>query len=743
MTSQKQNEAPLMYAVDLGGERFVVDRVRGREGYSELRRFEVEFTIPWENPLDPEMVTGAEAMLVLRRKDDVRSITCVVSEMRRSAQPRRTTGVRIELILESRLAWLQFRQDQRVFRDRDVPTIVTEVCGGLGVNVERRLAQTYDVRPYTVQQAESDFAFVSRLLEDEGIHYFINDEDVLILGDSPSAYEPAPAALPTRQRTGLDMHEDAVYDLGYRGKLGTSKITLRDFDYERPSLNVMGEANVPFGPPNGAEWYQYPSSRTTPSGAQRKAQLVAEAFACASDRLVGRSLAGWMRPGHCVTLYDVPEGISGDPYAIAVVLHDYSRTQDGFSLRFEALSANRTVRPEPRTPIPRQPSPVTGFVTGPAGEDIHTDEWGRVKVHFPWDRLQPKDDTCSHWIPTLQDNTGRSSTIPRIGWEMLVSFVEGDPDRPVIMGRVYNGLDPHFAILPKSKTTTTLRSLTSPREQDAKKTGENRITFEDLAGEQRIYMHAQRDRTIDIVQDKTITTQHRDSRDIHGHEAMTVGADRKLTVGKDRAVDVNGSQSTTIGANRKMNLEKNHSHSVTKNRRVTIGSSFMRRIGTSDTSTTQKNHTEKIGALDLEMSVKTNTLSADLISLSMVGGGLIQVAKDAYSQTAGKIRAEIVGGVLFTKAKKLISTGIGKSRKTVVGGVMTVNAGEDVLLTGQEEFTMASGTGLLEGTEKATLKVQETKIVLEKGLITFDAKKIVITTQADNTLAADKSKQNE
>lgn len=735
-------QSPLLYWIEIGGERYQVDRVRGREGYSEVRRFEVAFTIPWQDPLDPEAVTGGDATLVLRRDDDVRTVALVVSEARRFAAPTTVTGVRIELVLEARLGWLHHRHDQRIFRDKDVPTIVTEVCAGLGIKVEQRLSSSYAVRPYTVQEAESDLAFASRLLEDEGIHYILGDDDSLVLGDSPAAYDPAPKVLPARQRTGLDHHQDSVHDLGYRGSLGAGKVTVRDFDFEHPSVDVLGQAKVPLDNGEGPEWYQYPSARTTVGAAQRKAKLLAEAFACSRDRLAGKSFAGWLRPGIEVTLFDVPDGIDPDPYVIAVVTHDYARGGAGFAVGFEALSATRTMRPEPNTPIPRAKGPITGFVTGPAGEDIHTDTWGRVKVHFPWDRLQPKDDTCSDWIPTLQDNTGRSSAIPRIGWEMLVSFLEGDPDRPVILGRVYNGLDPHFVLLPVNKSHTSLRSLTSPRSKSGG-TGENRITFEDAAGIQRIYMHAERDRTVNVANDKSIVTLNTDSRVVHGNEAITVGSNRKITVGLDRSVDVAKSQSVAIGANRNIQVGKNNGETVAANRTVTIGGSYFRRIGTVDTVNVEKNQTETIGGVVLEASVKTNTLSADLASLTMVGGAMIHVAKDAYSQNAGHVRLEVAGGLLFTKAKKLVSTGVGKTRKTLIGGALSVTAGEDVMLTGQEKLSIAAASGLFSGSVKALLKVQDTKIVMEKGLIELDTKKIVITTSADNTLAAAKSKQNE
>jgi len=735
-------DKPLHYVLSIGGDTYMADRVRGREAYSEPRRFEVELTIPSGDTLDPELVTGGEASLILRRRNDERTITFVVSEVRRLAvREEDATGSRVSLVLESRLAWLRHRKDQRVFRDKDVPTIVAEVCAGLGVKIERRLADSYAVRPYTVQHAESDFNFVSRLLEDEGIFYVVGDDDTVIIGDSPNAYEGA-APLPTRQRTGLDRNEDAVFDLGFRGTLGAGSVTVRDFDFERPSLDVVATSPVPFAIPGGPEWYQYPSARTTPSGAEKKARLLAEAFACSRDRLVGRTLAASLRPGHSVLLVETPDGIETREYAIAVVTHDFSRTKAGFSNAFEALAADRTLRPEPQTPIPRASAPITGYVAGPAGEDIYTDKWGRSKIHFPWDRLQPKDDNCSDWVPTLQDNTGRSSSLPRIGWEMLVHFLEGDPDRPIVMGRVYNALDPNLAVLPEMKTNTSIRSLTSPRSTKGA-TGENRITFEDKAGIQAIFMQAERDRTVVVANDKSVTTQNTDGRVVHGNEAITVGAERKITVGANRSSDVTDNHVSTIGANRSIDVGKNNAEGVTNNRTVTIGGSYIRRIGTSDTVNTEINHSEKIGALVLEASVKDNSLSADLLSLTMVGGAMVQVAKDAYSQNAGKVRAEAVGGLLFTKAKKLVATGVGKSRKTFVGGAYKVKAGEDVLVTGQAELAVSALSAALEGSVKATLKVQDSTLLLEKGLLSFDTKKIVITTQDHNTLAAVDSKQND
>jgi type VI secretion system secreted protein VgrG len=736
--------APLQYVLELGDERLAVDVARGTEEISQARHLEVELSVPWRHAFDPEAACGQPAVLVLMRNDDVRRIRLVVSEARRAAaSPKDPNGVRIALRLEARLSWLRHRVDFRVFRDRDVPTIVSEVLGGLGVPVERRLRETYAVRPYTVQCRESDHDFAKRLLEDEGIFFFISDDDVVVLGDAPTSYDDAPAPLPWRQRTGLDQQSDAVFDLGARGHLGPGSVTSRDFDFERPSLDVTHTASVPLGASTPAsELYDYPSGRTTPGGAATKAQKQAEAFACSRDQVQGRSFAGHLRPGLVVSPDAAPAGLHPGPWVLVEVRHDFRRTESGFSVGFCAIDAAKVARPEPRTPVPRWTSPMTGFVTGPPGEDIHTDAWGRTKIHFPWDRLQPKDDTCSDWIPTLQDNTGRSSTIPRIGWEMLVHFIEGDPDRPIIMGRVYNGEDPPFASLPGSKTTTTIRSLTSPREGDR---SDNRLTFEDLVDAEAIFLHAERDHTVQIDQDKTILTGSTDGRAVHGHEVVAIGKNRDTKVAEDATLDVKRDMEVAIGAQRTTTIGEESAANVGGNRTTTIGGSHLRRLGSSDTVTARKGLLETIGALVLEASVRDNTVVADQVSVAMVGGAMLNLAKETVSQTTGKLRSETIGGLLFTKAKKLLMTRVEGSRVATIGSSLSVDAGEDALLTGQSELVVAMGSGTLKASKSAVLKVQNTKIELdpEKSLLTFDSPVIAIRTDDRTALAALRSKQND
>src|SRR5262249_12349836 len=191
-------------------------------------------------------------------------------------------------------------------------------------------------------------------------------------------------------------------------------------------------------------------------------------------QLVGTTSSARFAPGRTFTLEGSPGDTDGE-LVITSVEHAFHVERGGYSAGFGALDAKVPFRPPRRTPVPTLPNPLTGFITGPEGEDIHTDEYGRVKVHFHWDRGFPPDDTCSHWIPVVQDNTGHSTAMPRIGWEVLCQFLEGDPDRPVVLGRVYNAEDTFPAKLPDEKTHSALKSLSSPT-RDAT----NEIPFTDL-----------------------------------------------------------------------------------------------------------------------------------------------------------------------------------------------------------------------------------------------------------------------
>lgn len=740
----------IRYIVTLLGRRLEARTLRGREALSEPSRFALTLNLPIEDDLDPDDISGSAAELHIERNGlDVRSLDLVVMSVERAAAAMSPGVVQtvLELKLASRLALLEYRVDSRIFRDLDVPSIVAQVVSRFGIGVKKHLSGSYRVRPYTVQYNEPDLAFVNRLLEDEGIFYTdAGTSDTLVLGDASGSYErhSPVTSLAFVPSSGFHAASAALTDVGFSGRVVPSRVTMRDFDFRRPKLDVVGTAVVPArAKAGGGEWYEYPAGRTETSGASHKAQRAAEAFAAAQNRFTGRATELALSPNLVIRAEGLPAGLQDGEVVIVEMEHEWELHRTHFATKFEALEVDRVFRPLPRTPRPSLSGGMLGKITGPPGADIHCDDWGRTKIHFPWDRLQSQDDTCSDWVPTLQDNTGSSIGIPRVGWEVLVQHLEGDPDRPVILGRTYNAADTFYAKLPENRMWTTLRSLTSPRSKEGR-TGENLIQIQDLAGFEHIYFHAERDQDVQTEHDKTETTQSTDARSVDGNEAIKVGRTRQISLTKTRTSDVGADQSVTIGQNRSVRVKDAHAESVSKNRKLTIATRHMRRFDTMDEQQVQHDASERIGAINLEICPQSNESTTRITEARLVGGATIEIAKQGIAQTVEKNRVEIVGGLLYQQAKERIGQRASKTRTTTIGGSYLANAATDILVSGLSSLKMTVGELLFSAKERLTLKVQDTTLILEGERSVIDAPSY-ITVKADgkNDLSAGESAQND
>ncbi len=733
-------EITLQYGLELQGERYLAREVRGREGVSLPFRIEVSFAIDEQSPLDPDAVLREEAALLLLRNGEERRITGIVTSMTRRATRRgHAGGGEVLIVLEPKLILLKHRVDIRVFRTKTVPEIVKEVMEGLGVTVENRLRGRYKRREYCVEFRESDLDFCHRLLEDEGIFYFIDEMGVVVLGDSTAAYDDAVGVFPFRHGSGGDAQEDAITAIGAVGTMTPGEVTLRDWNHVHPRLDMDVKAKGP--QIGGVEWYDYPGEYEEPAEGQAKVQLRVEALRCEHHRTAGQAFAAALRPGAQFEVFGTPVGATDGAYVVTRLSHEWVRDKKGFQVDFEALPADVVFRPAVVTPAPVETNPLTGFVTGPAGADIHTNEWGYVKVHFPWDRLQPKDDNCSHWIPVLQDNTGHSSAISRTRWEVLCNFMEGDPDRPVVMGRVYNAGDEFYSPLPERKMRTALRSLVSPRTQEGE-TPANFIQLDDYAGAEAVVVHAQKDQNVVVLNNKREQIDSSESLQVKGHEKIKIGGNHTIQTKSSLAPDVNGNQLRMIGGNHSIATGDSLSETVDKDHKLTIGGNHRRQMGQADTTLVAKNLTEKIGAVVLEISAKTNMVQAEKTSTLLVGGAVIEVSKNNKGDMAGLGKIETVGGAVFKKAGKLMATRSELLRNTLVGGMFKVDSMKEMLIAGIEKLSKRALAATYDGTKTLTFKVGQTQVVLKDGRIEIDAADtIVIKTTAENNQASGTSTQ--
>lgn len=724
-------DLPLIIQLDVGGVQLIdVRTVKGREGMSYGYRLEVSAFLHETQPIVPEAILKTPAALNLTREGVRRRIDGIVSE----AQVMRSVSGRPELhmVLESKWMLTRYRTDIRLFRDKTVPEMVAEVLGETGVKFEQRLVGSYPVRPFTVQHRESDYHFVSRLLEEDGIFYFIADGDVMVMGDHVGAYDTA-GAYPFLQPDGMDRNDESIWEIGDLSEAGVSKVSLRDWSIDKPSLNL--DVASPGPTKSGVEYYDYPGEYDDPAHGQWICDLIADSYKCQADQVAGKASAAAFAPGRTFAVSGSPMGMMDGAYVLTNLVHDYDRDKEGWAVTFEGNDADVIYRPERRHHEPILAGPVTGFVVGPEGEDIHCDYLGRIKVQYHWDRLFPKNDTCSHWVPVVQDNTGHSVQIPRIGWEVVVHFLEGDPDRPVCLGRVYNAWDPFPNELPLNKMWTSLRSLSSPTRD-----GSNEIQFIDRAGKQRISFFAEKDQNVVIANDKSEHVMSNETRAIEHDEQVTIGNDQIIDIGGKIMPTVTNDQKIDIGGNQEQRIGAGDAISVMGNMDLTIGGDHKRRIATSD-GAQAKNITENIGAMILEMSLKDNSFLASKAMAVLVGGAMIEIGKEVKNESASKARIELIGGVLFSKAGKEHKTTARDKRFTTVGGLKLIDAAEEMSINGADTLTM-QGMIHKHSSSSITIEVGGSSMTMKDGVIHLATNKVSFTISGSNNQGAKESYQN-
>ncbi len=573
----------------LGTDKLLVRRLAGWEGMSRPFQFQLEL-LAEDDALDFNALIGKPALVeIALAGGGSRPIHGLISRFTQGGADRRFTVYHAELV-----PWLWLltrRADCRIFQGLAVPDIVKQVFTGLKLSdFELRLDGQYEPWVYCVQYRESDFNFVSRLLEAEGIHYFFEHSakaHKLILADSPSRNPPCPGqpnALydPARDRHG---EADAITAWAIEHALQSGAYALSDFNFMDPatSLLVAGNSSVPEGGDTRLEVYDYPGEYVN-LGQEQDAKLGKGEARVKLRRQEGDQQACVVRgESDCRAFaagcrFDLDGHFRADQnnaaYLLTEVHHELTqeasfettgaaaeRWTSGYANHFTCIPHAVPFRPPRQTPTPRVAGPQTAFVVGPKGEEIHVDKHGRVKVQFHWDRQGQADDKSSCWIRVAQSWAGKQwggVFIPRIGHEVVVEFLEGDPDQPLITGSVYNSAAMPPYALPANMTRSGVKTDSSKGSG-----GCNEIRFEDKKGSEELFLQAEKDQTINVKNDCHETIGHDrhlivkndqfEQVDNNRHEK--VGADHVEEIGKDRNVRVLGKDVVQVDGSRTVTVK--------------------------------------------------------------------------------------------------------------------------------------------------------------------------------------------
>jgi type VI secretion system secreted protein VgrG len=693
-----------------------VHSFEGHEGLSELFSFDVTVGVAAGDALVLADVVRKQATLTIWRteggSEESRSVHGRVCRVEVSEPERNRLTYHIRIVP---WAWLlQHRRDSRIFQSLNVPQILQHVFEGAGftAGTDFRISvqRTYTEREYCVQYRESDWDFACRLMEEEGIYYRFEQGEggcLLVLGDARS--EPPPidgdSTIPFRPPLGAFVGvDDTVAHFALSEEVRAGKVTLRDWNFEKPTLALDGTGTDEVF--SDLEVYDYPGDYQE-SSAQGTALAKTRLEELQAAGVTGSGDSGCVRivAGHKFTLAEHPQDSLNVEYLVTRVEHQGTEPliEDAgqelpppprYTNRFDVMPASSVFRPPRVTRRPTIQGVQTAIVVGPPKEEIYTDNHGRVKVQFHWDRLGKKDDKSSCWIRVAQMWAGSAFGalfLPRVNDEVVVSFLEGDPDRPLVVGSVYHGTNVPPYSLPSEKTKSTIKTQTSPNGG-----GSNELRFEDKKGSEEVYLHGQKDWTISVENDKnqklghdeTLEVGHDRTKTVKHDQTATVDNDDILTVKHDQTVEVQNDQTLTVKHDRTVTVDGDHTETVKGKQSMSVTGAQSLDVGGD-----QKAEVKGSRSLTVTEDV-TETFRAKLA---------VTVSGDMAEKVGGK-RAEKVDGDRTVEVQ-------GKQTVTITGdSVESVSGKKSIKVTGDVTIEAGSSTVTIAPSGAITIKGVNVKV---------------------------------
>ena len=664
-----QDKQRIKLDTPLGSDIFLVQRMNGEESLSKPFHFSFQ-VITEADSIDQTKLIGKSICCSITSNDGTeRFFSGIVSSL--------SVGGIVEnkyrQYFINMVPWinlLEFRSDCRIFQETSVPDIIDEVFKGLGFNdFSWKLQGTYSPREYCVQYRETDLAFVTRLLEEEGIFYFFKHEEnkhTLVLADYSKAYEKvALDSIDVIDGTHTD-HKISHWQHSYNFCSGAVSHT--DYDFQAPSTSLMAEQQTIVDLPNIEQYEQYdfPGIYSDKSSGDSLARKRMESIEATYSLVKASSDYPVLAPG-----YSFKVGRHSDAaeekkkYVVSSIAHSanegsYRSGDSGtfnYNNNFQCVPEDIALRPQVKRSKPYISGSQTAVVVGPSSEEIYTDKFGRIKVQFFWDRLGKKDENSSCWIRVAQVWSGKkwgAQFIPRVGQEVLISFLEGDPDRPIVVGSVYNSEQMPAYDLPANKAISGIKTRST---KSGSTENYNELRFEDEKGKELFYIHAEKD----------------EQEVIENDQAASIGNDQKITVGNDVTEEIGNDLTQSVGNNKSLTTAGDHAETVGKGLTLSVGEDHTAEIASNQSVTVGEDLTESIG------SNRSVDVGSDLTE-SIGGSHTESVSKD-YSVTAKSITLE---------ASSSLSIKVGSAK-------ITMSSSGDISISGGSISVKGSGAVTVKG----------------------------------------------
>ncbi len=616
--------------------------------------------------------------------------------------------------------------DCRIFQKMSVPDIVEDVFRGLEyTDFEVQLTKNYRTWDYCVQYRETDFNFVSRLLEQEGIYYYFTHDDGvhnLVLSDSDAAHNslPGDSVIDYFPPDSTAVREqDYIFSWNNTKQVQPGKYQLNEFDFKKPKGQLETKSEIDRKHKiSDYEIYDYPGEYTKTDDGENYVQARIEELHCKYEQADGKSNVREFTTGYKFELKGYSRDDQNREYLITSVEHNVSSNEyrsgggggGSYSNSFSVIESMTPFRASRITTKPIVQGTQTAIVVGPSGEEIYTDEYGRVKVQFHWDRYGEKDENSSCWVRVAQIWAGGrwgGIHIPRIGQEVIVDFMEGDPDRPIITGRVYNADQMPPYELPANKTQSGIKSRSSKSGTPA---NFNEIRMEDKKGNEELYIHAEKNHT-------NITENDRNE---------DVGHDRSLHVGNDKSEAVDNNKSITIGVDHTEAIGNNKQLSVGVNHSEQIGSNMTISVGSNLTETVAINYAETVGiAMELTVGV-TYAQTVGTSKTVTLGTSKSETIGTSKTVSIGSDQSEEVGANKSIAIGENLSETIGDSHSEAVVKDYSLTA-KTISMTAEDSITLTTGKASITMKKDGTINIKGKDITIKgSGKINAKASKNIV-----------------
>jgi type VI secretion system secreted protein VgrG len=639
------SQAQRLIAIEtpLGEDVLLLQSFTGHESLSQLFHFQLELLSEDPSLAAAHMLGQRVTVLIDLADGRKRYMNGVVNRFGQRGRDTRFTHYQAEVV-----PWLWFltrRTDCRIFQNMTVPDMITQIFQDLGCSdYTMTLTGQWAPREYCVQYRETDFHFVSRLLEQEGIFYFFEhqaDKHTLVLANAASAHHPCPGQAQARcdDAGGALLQEDVITGWARAQELRSGKYALTDYNFETPSasLAVTIDSVVRTNGTSTYEMYDYPGAYRNRAHGEEQVKLRMEAEEALYTVVRGTSTCRAFLPGYRFTLAGHANQAMNAAYVLTQVQHVAS-VGDGYGTgtgeahytnHFTCIPHDVPYRPPRTTPRPIVQGPQTATVVGKSGEEIWTDKYGRVKVQFHWDRQGKRDEQSSCWIRVAQTWAGKRSGalfLPRLGQEVIVAFLEGDPDQPIILSSVYNAeYMPPYA-LPTQQTQSGFKSHSA--RGDGADSG-NAWYWEDKKGEEQMSLHAAKDFSRVVKHDDSLEVGHDQTIAVKQHRQV------QIDLGDDTLILKKGNQCTRLDTG-KSTLEAMQAIELT--------------VGTSRITINQ--HGVTIEAMQaIELTVGANSITVNQAGITLKGimttleGQAMAQMKAPMLQINGHGMLQLKGGI--------------------------------------------------------------------------------------------------